>query len=144
MRMRINRNFNTTLQGRPQTKQRQLLLSLIREAGGHVDAKSLIKLALEKDSSISLATVYRSLNLFKELGLIDEKRLGHAQCYYELKQSVQHQHLVCSQCGKVFDFDCPLSEMIGKVKQEYGFVVTKAEVYFEGHCQDCAEVGDKK
>jgi Fur family ferric uptake transcriptional regulator len=137
MRMRINRNNVTEMKGHPQTRQRHLILDLIRTTNGHVDAKSLFKLAVDKDSSISPATVYRSLNLFKQLGLIDEKRLGQARCYYEAKHSPQHQHLVCSECGKVIDFDCPLSEMIEKVNHEHGFIVTRAEVYLEGRCAQC-------
>ena len=122
MQMRLSRNCSGEMQGHPQTRQRQLLLDLIRETEGHIDAKEL----------------------FKELGLVDEKRLGQAHCYYEVKGSSQHQHLVCHKCGKVIDFDCPLSEMVEKVKHEQGFVVTKAEVYLEGYCQNCAgEAGEK-
>jgi Fur family ferric uptake transcriptional regulator len=139
MRMIINHNSSNKIEGYPRTKQRQLLLELIRQANGHIDAKKLFELAVNKDSRISLATVYRSLSLFKQLELIDEKRLGQAHCYYEIKHSLQHQHLVCSRCGKVIDFNCPLSEMIRNVKQEKGFTVTKAEVYFEGYCSECAE-----
>lgn len=139
MRMRINRNSDSEMRGHPQTKQRQLLLELIRETSGHIDAKELFKRAADIDKSISNATVYRSLSLFKELGLIDEKRLGQVRCYYELKHSPEHQHLVCQRCGKVIDFDCPLSELVEKVKLQHGFTVTKAEVYFEGYCSECGE-----
>lgn len=142
--MRISRNYSNVMQGHPQTRQRNLLLGLIREANGHIDAKELFRRAASKDKSISTATVYRSLNLFRELGLIDEKRLGQAHCYYEIKRSPQHQHLACSRCGKVIDFDCPLSEMVDKVKSEYGFIVTKAEVYLEGYCSECAEEKGKE
>jgi Fur family transcriptional regulator, ferric uptake regulator len=137
MRMRITRNYSAEMQGRPQTKQRQLLLDILCEATDHMDAMELFRLAADKDESISPATVYRNLNLFKQLGLIDQKRLGQSRCYYEVKHAVQHQHLVCSKCGQVIDFDCPLSEMVDRVKQEKGFTVTKAEVYFEGHCAQC-------
>ena len=137
--MRLSRNYDDEMQGHPQTRQRQLLLELIREAGGHIDAKELFRRAANKDASVSHATVYRSLNLFKQLGLIDEKRLGQVQCYYEIKQSPQHQHLVCNGCGKVIDFDCPLSEIVEKVKREKRFTVTKAEVYLEGYCSDCSK-----
>jgi Fur family transcriptional regulator, ferric uptake regulator len=138
MRMRINRNYSEEMQGHPQTKQRQLLLELLCEAKSHLDAKELFRMAVSKDSSISPATVYRSLGLFKQLGIIDEKRLGQARCYFEIKHSPRHQHLVCSGCSKVLDFDCPLSEIVDKVKQEQGFTVTKAEVYLEGYCSECA------
>jgi Fe2+ or Zn2+ uptake regulation protein len=144
MRMRsIHKDVNK-IQGRPQTRQRQLLLDIIRETSGHLDARDLFRLAAKKDSFISLATVYRALNLFRQLGLIEEKRLGQARCYYELKKAPQHQHLVCSECGKVIDFVCPLSEIIEKVKAELAFTVTKAEVYMEGYCADCAQKREQK
>jgi Fur family transcriptional regulator, ferric uptake regulator len=137
MRMRINCNGAGEIQGHPRTRQRELLLKLLRQAGGHLDARGLFRLAADQDSSISQATVYRSLKLFKDLGLVDEKRLGQARCSYELSRHSQHQHLSCSKCGKVIDFECPLNEMVEKVKQEYSFTVTKAEVCFEGYCADC-------
>ncbi len=141
--MRLSRNYEDQMQGHPQTKQRRLLLELIREADGHIDARELFRRAAGKDKSISHATVYRSLNLFKQLGFIDEKRLGQARCYYEMKGSIQHQHLVCRKCGKVIDFECPLSEMVDKVKREQGFTVTKAEIYLEGYCDNCGKVKGK-
>jgi Fur family ferric uptake transcriptional regulator len=137
--MRINRNNGNEMRGHPQTKQRQMLLDIIRDSKRHVDAKELFQLAVSKDISISPATVYRNLKLFKELDLIDEKRLGRSRCYYEAKGSTEHQHLVCSRCGRVVDFECRLSEMMEKVKAEHGFVVTKAEVFFEGHCAECSD-----
>jgi len=139
MKMRLNLKNTNELGGYSNTRQRQLLLKLIREEGGLIDAKDLFRRAIEKDKSISHATVYRSLNLFKQLGLIDQKRLGHAQCYYEMRQSPEHQHLVCRGCGKVIDFNCPLGEMVNRVKYEQGFTVTKAELYLEGYCSQCAE-----
>ncbi len=138
MRMRINRKYPRKSQSYTQTRQRQLLLEIIRETDGHVNAKELFQRAVEKDPSISTATIYRSLKLFKERGLVDEKRLGQARCYYEVKHSPQHQHLVCGHCGKVIDFECPLSEVVERVEREHHFTVTKAEVYLEGYCADCA------
>jgi Fe2+ or Zn2+ uptake regulation protein len=140
--MIINRIKKSEMQGRPQTRQRNLLLKIIRETNGHIDAKELFRLAVEKDDNISTATVYRSLHLFKELGLVDETRLGQARCSYEIKHAKAHQHLACSKCGKMVDFDCPLSEMIDKVKREQGFTVTKAELFLEGYCPKCT--ADKK
>ena len=141
--MRINRNNLSTLQGHPQTRQRELLLKIMRKANRHVDAKELFTLAVNEDSSISPATVYRNLKLFKELELINEQRLGQSRCYYEIKNSHEHQHLVCNKCGKVVDFDCPLKAMIKKVKDEKGFIVTRAEVFLEGYCSECVRDSKK-
>ena len=95
MRMSRNRKQDNLIQGHPLTNQRRLLLELLRDAEGHIDAKELYHRASTRDESISPATVYRSLNLFTELGLVDEMRLGGIRCYYEIKQSPEHQHLVC-------------------------------------------------
>ena len=68
LRMRINRNPALELKERPLTTQRRLLLDILREAEGHLDARELFQRAIDKDPRISLATVYRNLRLFKELG----------------------------------------------------------------------------
>ena len=115
-------------------------MELIREIDRHIDAKELYRRASVKDESISLATVYRSLNLFKQLGLVDERKLGKIRCYYELKHSSEHQHLVCQGCGKVIDFKSPLiRKLVGKVQHEHGFHVAKVELYLEGYCLECEE-----
>ena len=138
--MRLIRNQANQMQGHPLTSQRRLLLELIRQADGHVDAKELYRRASSKDESISPATVYRSLNLFKQLGLVDERRLGQVRCYYEIKQTPEHQHLVCRGCGKVIEFESTLiRKLVDKVQREHGFNVTKAELYLEGYCEQCKE-----
>jgi len=138
--LRLNRNQHNQLQGHLLTNQRRLLLNLIREADGRIDAKELYRRASSKDESISPATVYRSLNLFKQLGLVDERRLGNMRCYYEIKQSLEHQHLVCQGCGKVIEFKSPLiRKLVDEVQREHGFNVTKAELYLEGYCEQCEE-----
>ncbi|RLC71093.1 MAG: transcriptional repressor [Chloroflexi bacterium] len=138
--MRINRNQGRK---RPITPQRRLLLSIIQEAQGHLDAKELYRRAIERDPSISLATVYRSLRLFKEQGLIEERRLDRVRCYYEIKRSGEHQHLVCQSCGHVIEFDSPLiRKLIEEVEHRNNFSVNKVELYLEGYCQECQEGRD--
>jgi len=128
------------MQGHFLTNQRSLLLDLIRDAEGHLDAKELYRRASVRDESISPATVYRSLNLFKQLGLVDERRLGKLRCYYEIKKSPEHQHLVCQGCGKVIEFqNHHLQKLIKAVQSEYGFKITKAELCLEGYCSECEE-----
>ena len=140
--MSLNRKENNPFQGRPLTAQRRLLLELLRDAKGYTDAKELYRRASARDESISPATVYRTLNLFKELGLIDEMRLGKVRCYYEIKQSQGHQHMVCQGCGKIMEFQNPyFQKLIEAVQSEHGFNVRKAELYLEGYCSGC---GDKE
>jgi len=138
MRMRINRNGRTKIQ--PDTPQRRLLLSVMQEAGKHLDAKELYRRASDRDTSISLATVYRNLRLFKEQGLINERHLGQAHCYYEMKHGGEHQHLVCEACGQVLEFESPLiRKLVIEVQQKNKFSVTRVEMYLEGYCRKCKE-----
>jgi len=134
--MKINRNKAVT--ARPDTSQRRLLLSIMQEAERHLDAKELYRRASERDAGISLATVYRSLHLFKEQGLINERHLGQARCYYEMKRLPEHQHLVCQSCGQVIEFESPLiRKLVAEVERKNDFSVTKVELYLEGCCHEC-------
>jgi Fur family ferric uptake transcriptional regulator len=138
--MILNSNKDNRIKGLVFTTQRRLLLELLRDTGGHINAKELYKLAIAKDKSISQATVYRSLKLFKELGLIDERRFGTGLCYYELKQSPEHQHLVCQGCGKIIEFQNPhFHELVKEVQREHRFKVSKADLYLEGYCGECED-----
>jgi Fur family ferric uptake transcriptional regulator len=140
LRMSRNRKNDNPIQGHPLTNQRRLLLELLRDTKGHIDAKELFRRASVRDESISQATVYRTLNLFKKLGLIDEMRLGKIRCYYEIKQSSEHQHLVCQGCGKVMEFSSPhFEKLVEAVRLEHNFKVTRAELYLEGYCPECDE-----
>jgi Fur family ferric uptake transcriptional regulator len=88
------------------------------------------------------ATVYRSLHLFNELGLVEERKLGTLRCFYEIKQSSEHQHMICRGCGKVIEFqNTYFQKLIKAVQKEHGFKIEKAELYLEGYCQNCEEKG---
>lgn len=139
MRMRINRTTNVNA-GRPSTHQRKLLLDILQEAKGHLDATELYRRATAKDKRISLATVYRNLRLFKELGLIDERRLDEAHCYYEIKGSAEHYHMVCTACGRIIEFESPLvGKLVEELREKSDFEVSKAVLHVEGYCQKCKD-----
>jgi len=119
-------------------------LSVIREAKGFLDAKELYHQANKKNASISLATVYRNLRLFKEQALIDERRFGHTRSYcYEMKRSGEHYHLVCRGCGRVIEFKSPLiHELVAEIQRKNDFDVTGVELCVEGYCHGCKK-GEK-
>lgn len=127
------------LRGQRTTTQRRLLLDLLRESDGHLDADELYRRAKEKEPRLSLSTVYRSLRLFKELGLVEERRFAEEHHRYETKSDKEHHHLVCYGCGRVVEFEHPL---IGGIKEDVsrqsGFDVTSVEVYLGGYCQECS------
>ena len=122
------------------TKHRQLILDVLREADGHLGAKDIFRKALERDAGISLATVYRNLQLFEELGIVDGKRLDKTRCWYELKRSGEHCDVVCTACGRVIEFESPsIEKLVREVEARSDFTVTKAVLYLEGYCRKCGE-----
>jgi len=138
--MRLIRN-NILTQNHPLTSQRCLLLEILNNAEGHIDAKELYRRASKRDESICPATVYRSLNLFKELGLINQINLGMERRYYEIKKSSENYYFVCRECSKIIKFQNPqLKKMIESVQKKHRFNITKAELCLEGYCPEC----DKK
>ena len=142
MKKESSNNQTIPMQGHFLTAQRRLLLELIRNAEGHIDAKELYQRARAREGSIGPATVYRSLSLFKQLGLVDGRKLGKVCCCYEIKKSSEHQHLVCQRCGKVIEFQNPhFQKLIKAVQREHGFKITRAELCLEGYCPECEEQG---
>jgi Fe2+ or Zn2+ uptake regulation protein len=131
--------------GQRVTAQRALLLDLIREEGGHPEADELYRRAKEKHPRLSLSTVYRTLQLFKRLGLIEEHHFDEDHHHYEAKTHPEHHHLVCFQCGKVTEFE---SEHIQQMKQEIsnnsGFEILGAKVRLIGICSGCQDTGERQ
>ncbi len=126
------------LVGKRITSQRSLLLELLREGGGHLDADELYQRAREKMPRLSLSTVYRSLRLFKELGLVDEHHLGEEHHHYEVRGVGEHCHLICLGCGKVIELQCPVTEQMREdIGREHGFQIAGTEIHLEGYCSGC-------
>ena len=124
------------------TAQRALLLELLRQSGGHLDAEELYMRARKKNYRISLSTVYRNLQLFKKLGLIEEHHFDEEHHHYEVKSGAEHQHLLCISCGKVVEFACPLShEFRDNIGKQYDFDISNVEVRMIGLCSRCRARG---
>jgi Fur family ferric uptake transcriptional regulator len=123
------------------TRQRQILLELIDKSGQHLDAEQLYNLAKEKDSKLNRVTVYRTLKLLKEGGLVDELDLMHwggDQHYYETRTKQEHAHVICLRCGKVEEFyGDPLQKLRRQVESHFGFQVVLARTEIGGYCAHC-------
>ncbi|MCW5982470.1 MAG: transcriptional repressor [Bryobacteraceae bacterium] len=126
------------------TRQRQILLDLIDSSGQHLDAEQLYKLARDKDPGINRVTVYRTLKLLKETGLVDELDLMHFegdQHYYETRLKQEHAHVICLSCGKVEEFfGEPLYRLRHQVEKSLGYQVVIARTEIGGYCSHCRAV----
>lgn len=129
------------LKGIRLTRQRQLLLDLIDQSGAHLDAESLYRMAHERDPKLNRVTVYRTLKLLKEGGLVDELDLMHYggdQHYYETRTKQEHAHIICLRCGKVEEFfGEPLHRLRRQVEATFGFQILIARTEVGGYCAHC-------
>lgn len=120
------------------TKQRALVLDIIRS--GHLDADEIYRLARPKNPRLSLSTVYRALQKFKQFGLIEELHFDESHHHYEVKPSAEHHHLLCLGCGRVIEFKYPLSRHIERnVVEASGFNITGTKVSLTGYCAECQQ-----
>lgn len=123
------------------TRQRRVLLELIDHSGRHLDAESLYQMAKEKDPRLNRVTVYRTLKLLKEGGLVDELDLMHYggdQHYYETRLKQEHAHIICLRCGKVEEFfGEPLQKLRRQVESHFGFQILLARTEIGGYCSHC-------
>jgi len=120
------------------TSQRALILEIIRHGQGHLDADEIYRQARDKQPRLSLSTVYRTLQVLKKLGLVEELHFDETHHHYEVKPSSEHHHLVCLGCGKVVEFKCPLSpRMKVNIAREKGFEITGTEIRMTGYCSKC-------
>ena len=124
------------LAGARTTNQRALILEIIRQ--GHLDADEIYRRAREKQPHLNLSTVYRTMRMLKNLGLVEELHFDEAHHHYEMKPHAEHHHLVCLGCGKVVELNSLLSpKMKRDIGREKVFEVTGAEVVMTGYCSEC-------
>src|ERR1700744_2534645 len=123
------------------TRQRKILLDLIDKTGQHLDAERLFQLSKEKDPKLNRVTVYRTLKLLKEGGLVDELDLMHQageQHYYETRRKQEHAHVICLNCGKVEEFfGEPLQKLRRQIESHFGFQIVLARTEVGGYCPHC-------
>ncbi len=123
------------------TRQRQLLLDLLDRTGRHLDAENLYQLAHTQDPKLNRVTVYRTLKMLKEGGLVDELDLMHHtgdQHFYETRTKQEHAHVICLRCGKVEEFyGEPLQRLRRQVEAHFGFQILIARTEIGGFCDHC-------
>jgi Fur family ferric uptake transcriptional regulator len=138
------KSSQTTLKksGRRVTSQRALILEIIQQGKGHLDADEIYRRARAVQPRLSLSTVYRTLRAFKEPGLIEELHFDDSHHHYEMKSTRKHHHLVCLGCGKVIEFRYPLARYLKRsVPEIKDFEIVDAELRLSGYCSQCQKKG---
>ena len=123
------------------TSKRKALLKILENSDQHLDAAGLLKTA-QQHMKIDRATVYRTIDLLKREGLIDELDLMHLRGemhYYEARTDKEHFHFACFGCGKIEEVSTPLfDELLHQVAKDGGFQIEAARLEIGGYCSVCA------
>ena len=123
------------------TKERSAVLRAFMESERHITAEALYRKMKEAGSSIGLATVYRTLNLFCASGLAEQRQFGDGQARYELTYNVNHHdHLICKECNRIIEFENEEIEVLQeKVAKENNFTIFTHKLELYGICGDCSK-----
>lgn len=121
------------------TAQRAVILRTLCNVGGHVSAQDVYERALPDLPGLNLATVYRTLELFHHVGLVDVLNTGtDVQKFTFRDPHHQHAHLVCRRCGKTLQVDATsVDRLAGDIERATGFRIDHHHLALTGVCQDC-------
>lgn len=130
------------------TPQRRAIVdTIIASEGKHLTAEEIYDEVKINCPDIGLATVYRTILLLEEIGIVSRLHLNDGCSRYELVHSDEehrHHHLICSKCNAVIEVeDDLLDELENEIKTKYGFRIVDHSVKFYGYCKQCQEVLDE-
>lgn len=121
------------------TKQREVVLQVIRNAHEHLTANEVFTAAKELLPTISFATVYNSLRYLKEAGHIAEITFGNGASRYD-RMTHRHDHAICTECGKLVDIEMEVpAEILKQAARQSKFRPETLEFTLRGKCPDCAK-----
>jgi Fur family ferric uptake transcriptional regulator len=125
----------------PVTTQRERVAEVIFGSSGHLSADDIERLVRERGAHVGKATVYRTLDLLEQSGMITARDFGEGFRRYERAPGRQHhEHLICLRCGKVIEFvNERLERMKALIAEEYGFRHHHHRLEIYGTCPECQQ-----
>src|SRR6478672_9229085 len=120
------------------TPQRELILRAVEDLG-HATPDEVLARVREQSSAVNVSTVYRTLEVLEELGLVRHAHLSDRAPTYHSVTEHEHFHLVCRNCQKVISVDPDvLTPVIDRLAADHSFTVDIGHLTIFGHCEDCA------
>ena len=128
------------------TEPRLTILSLMQDhKNEHFSAEDVYKILLDQGSEIGLATVYRVLNQFDEANILIRHNFEGNKSVFELAPTEHHDHIICEDCGKVFEFSDNIIEQRQRaISDKYGIKLKAHSLYLYGNCQDISHCETKE
>ena len=130
--------FRTYLshQGLKFTRQRRVIAEVVFASEGHLTLNQILDKARLEHASVGYATVYRTMKLLAESGLADEHKFNHGQARYERASDDHHDHIICSRCGRIIEFeDEQIEALQEQIAKNLGFKVVDHRHEIYGQCQ---------
>ena len=125
------------------TRQREAILSVFLEVKGHITGEELYQRVRDLHPSIGYTTVYRTMKLLCDAGLASERHFDDGVTRYEVEHE-HHDHLVCTRCGKIVEFECQMIEQAqDDIVKRYGFRLLRHRHELYGHCPECQKNDQK-
>ncbi|MGQ0463991.1 MAG: Fur family transcriptional regulator [Sporichthyaceae bacterium] len=122
------------------TPQRELVLAAVNELG-HATPEQVCTRVQRTASGINISTIYRTLELLEELGLVRHAHLGHGAPSYHPAGHVEHVHLVCRDCENVTEVDAAVAESLATaLREQAGFHLDLEHFAIYGRCASCSAV----
>jgi Fur family ferric uptake transcriptional regulator len=119
------------------TPQRRMILDIIHQANAHITAEDILVQIEDKIAGVNKSTVYRTLELLVNLGLVVKSELGGRKVYHHTDEG-HHHHLVCKQCGQQLHCDeATLQPLKKSLKEKLGFEADLNHHVIYGICQEC-------
>ena len=125
----------------PITKQRDLVAQVVFLAEDHLSVEGIRRELKQRGEPVGTATVYRTLDLLVESGLVRSHEFGEGFKRYEaMVEQSDHEHLICEQCGRVVEFaNERLERMLPTLADEHGFQHRRHKVEIYGVCRTCRQ-----
>src|ERR671939_605143 len=120
------------------TNQRRIIVHEL-EGERHLSAEEIYDRVKGGHTELGLCTVYRTIDLLTELGIVRKDDFGEGYSRYELATERMHHHARCRECGTVIEFNEELMEyLVLQVERETGFVTDLYEITLYGRCKECS------
>jgi Fur family ferric uptake transcriptional regulator len=128
------------------TRQRSTIVQVFFRMRGHISVEELLREVKRVNPKIGYATVYRTLHLLVASGLVEERRFGDGLARYEGRSEVEHHdHMICLECGQIFEFFNPRLEALQeKLAEENNFKIYRHRLELYGICKDVERCQHKK
>ncbi len=130
-------------QGLKVTPQRQRIFRILYNSEAHPTAEAVHAAAVADMPTISLRTVYQTLNDLAAMGELVALDLGTGSSRFDPNLGAHH-HLVCDRCGKVSDLDVDFDDIAVPTGKEQGYTITSTQIVFRGRCEPCVAASDQR